>query len=135
MFGKRSSSHERRSRERRGFPHYVQFRNDLTGELVGSLADLSMDGFRLEGSRHVPHNTTVQFRADLPPDVPGRASIVLRAQSRWIAQHPIDPRLYVTGYQIKGLDPADGRALRYVYDKYGSSGPTKPTGNDFVWKD
>jgi hypothetical protein len=135
MFAKRSFSSERRNRERRGFPHYVQFRNDLTGELVGNLADLSLDGFRLEGSRHVPNNTLLQFRVDLPPEVPGRTSIVVRAQSRWIQPHPVDTRLYVTGYEIRNLDAADGRALKYVFDKFGSTGPATAAGHEYVWKD
>ncbi len=135
MFKKAFSHPERRSNERRGFPNYVQFRNDVTGELVGNLADISLDGFRLEGSKHVPNNTLLQFRVDLPPEVPGRSSIVIRAQSRWIRQHPVDTRLYVSGYEIRNVDAADGRALRFVFDKYGSTGPAKAAGNEYVWKD
>jgi hypothetical protein len=112
----------------------MQFKNEHTGELVGDLADISHNGFRLEGMKQIPFNTELHFRVDLPPDVPGRASIVIAARSRWIQPHPIDPRMYVTGYEIHGMDPAAGRAFNYIFDQYGTSGPLKAPGNDYVWQ-
>ena len=134
MYRKVTTHHERRVQERRAFQHYMQFKNDRTGELVGDLADISRRGFRLEAMNRVPINAEIQFRVDLPPDVPGRTSIVFTAQSRWIRPHPIDPRMYVIGYEIQRMDPADGRSFTFVFDRYGSTGPAKPPGNDYVWQ-
>lgn len=130
-----TAKRERRRRERRRFSDYMQFKNDRTGELMGDLADISLDGFRLEGSRRIQPNAEFQFRVDLPPDVPGKASIVVIAHSRWIRPHPVDPRLYVSGYEIMHMEPSDSRAFTSFYDRYGSSGAPKDTNYDYLWKD
>ena len=134
MFGKKGSRRERREYPRRAFPHYMQFKNDRTGELVGDLADISLRGFRLEGMREIPRDTDFNFRVDLPPDSPGRGSIVVKARSRWVQPHPVDPRMYVTGYEIKGLDPGDHQAYQFMYDRYGSTETRQAAGNDYVWQ-
>ena len=135
MFKKSTSRSERRNHERRAFQSYIQFRNDLTGELVGDLADISMSGFRLEGSRQVALNQPMQFRVDVPPEIPGKGSMLLVARSRWIRPHPVDPRLFVSGYEMERVDPVDSRLYRSIFDKYGTSGPVKYAGQDYLWKD
>ena len=134
MFGKKGSGRERREYPRRAFPHYMQFKNDRTGELVGDLADISLRGFRLEGMHEVPRDTEVHFRVDLPPDSPGRGSIVVKARSRWVRPHEVDPRMYVMGYEIKGLDAAETQAFQFVYDHYGSTETRQAAGNGYVWR-
>jgi hypothetical protein len=126
---------ERRKRERRTFSYYMQFKDDLTGELVGSLEDISLGGFRLEGSKRIPLNAEVRFRVDLPAEVPGKAVIGITARNRWIVTNPIDPRLYISGYEIKHMDSADSRAFRYLFDVYASPAPAEAPSNDYVWQD
>jgi hypothetical protein len=135
MFWKSESNKERRRRERRAFSSYMQFLDERTGELMGDLADISHEGFRLEGSKHVPPNAELEFRVDLPPDFLGKACIVVKARSRWTRPHPIDARLYVSGYEIMHMDPGDARAYKLIFDRFGSTGPAKRATSDYLWKD
>jgi hypothetical protein len=135
MFRKPAPKKERRRQERRTFPHYMQFKNDLTGELVGDLADISLNGFRLEGTHKIPLNAELQFRVDMPPDIPGRASIVFVAKSRWMGPHAIDPRLYVSGYQIVNMEPADSRSFEEIFAQCGAAKQVKKSAHDYVWQD
>jgi hypothetical protein len=135
MLWKKESKQERRRQERRAFPHYMQFKNDSTGELVGDLADISPSGFRLEGTRPPRANAEFRFRVDLPPEIRGRASIVFTARSRWIQPHPIDPRLYVSGYQIQHMELGDSRSFQQIYAQCGMSKPMKDEAHDYVWQD
>ncbi|HET6847193.1 MAG TPA: PilZ domain-containing protein [Anaerolineales bacterium] len=134
MFRKLAPKRERRRQKRRAFPSYMQFKNEHTGELVGDLADISHNGFRLEGMKPVPLDAELQFHVDMPPDVPGRGSIVITARSRWMAPHPVDPRMYVSGYEIEHIDPGDIHSFTYIFDRYGRTGPLKPTTNDYAWQ-
>ena len=135
MLEKKLSQRERRRHERRAFQSFMQFTNDETGELVGDLSDISLTGFRLEGSRQIPPNSLLRFHVDIPPEIPGKTSIVIPARSRWIRRHPIDPRLYVSGYEVEGVDAVDGQLFQNIFHKYSTSGPVKFAGYDYVWKD
>ena len=42
--------------------------------------------------------------------------------------------MYVSGYEIKHIDPADVRSFTYIFDRYGATGPLKAPGNDYVWQ-
>jgi len=135
MFGKFKPSRERRTQERRTYSHYMQFKNDVTGELVGDLADVSLDGFRLEGMQPPRLLTDFRFRVDMPPGIDGPGRIIFIAQSRWLRQHPLDPRVYVSGFQIQRMDAAEHSAFRQLYAQ-GETARTKPNGvPDYLWKD
>jgi hypothetical protein len=112
----------------------MQFLNDRTGELVGDLADISLSGFRLEGTTRIPVNTEVQFRVDLPPEVSYKPCIVFTARSRWSQPHPIDGRLYEAGFEIMRMDAGDNRAFALIFDRYGSSTGGKSSGTDYLWR-
>jgi hypothetical protein len=112
----------------------MQFLNDRTGELVGDLADISPEGFRLEGSRPVPLNREFAFRIDLPPGVSQRSSMVFTARSRWCQPNPIDSRLYDSGFEIVAIDPRDSHAFQLICERYGSKSAGRDTDTDYLWK-
>jgi hypothetical protein len=113
----------------------MRFMNDRTGELVGDLADISPDGFRLEGSKRIPINTDFPFRIELPPDISQRLSIVFTARSRWSLPHPFDTRLYDAGFEIIRMDPSDTHAFQLIFDRYGSTSTGRDLSTDYLWKD
>ena len=135
MFRKPALKHERRRHERRAFPSYMQFKNDATGELIGDLADISRSGFRLECSRPTPPNSELRFRVDMPPEIQGRASIVFTAQTRWLRPHPVDPRLHISGYLIRSIDPVDSRSLEQIFAQCHAASSIKKNAHDYVWQD
>jgi hypothetical protein len=133
MFDRKTRPRERRKRERRAFPHYMQFLNDQTGELVGDLADISLGGFRLESAKPIPVDEEFPFRINLPPGVSQNPSMVFTARSRWSLQHHADPRLYEAGFQIMRMEPADSHAYQLMFDRYGSTGTSKAPQSDYLW--
>jgi hypothetical protein len=112
---------ERRTRERRACSLYLRFINQQTGKVVGTLADISAAGFRLESTGPLPLHTSFVFRVEVPNDISGRAYITLAARSRWTSRDPLDPRLYNTGFEIMGLDAANLGALERMMQRYGAA--------------
>ncbi len=123
----------RRKRERRSCSLYMRFMDNRTGELVGDLADLSRDGFRLEALKPIPLNSEFSFRIDLPPELSRKPSMVFSARSRWSQPDPIDTRLYDVGFEIIKMDPGDTQVFDLLIDQYGSSGAGGGSGNGFLW--
>ena len=111
----------------------MQFMNDQTGELVGDLADISPNGFRLESSKPIPFNAEFPFRIDLPREISEKPWILFTARSRWSLPHPVDRRLYEAGFEIMRMDPGDSRAFRLIFDRYGSIGGSTDSGTDYLW--
>jgi hypothetical protein len=88
----------------------MQFLNDQTGELIGDLADISPEGFRLESTKPIPVNAEVSFRVDLPPEISKKPWMVFTARSRWSLPHPVDKSLYEAGFEIMKMDPGDSQS-------------------------
>jgi hypothetical protein len=126
---------ERRRGERRAFTDYVQFRDIQTGALVGTLSDISLRGFRLEGPDPVTPNMYHQFRIDLPPGLPGSMFIALTARSRWSQRHPMDSRLFLSGYEIQRMDSSAGSAIRHLFERYGAVETADDPGQEYMWQD
>jgi hypothetical protein len=112
----------------------MQFMNDHTGELLGDLADISPDGFRLEGSKPLQVNAEFPFRVDLPPGTSQKPCIVFTARSRWCRQNSIDRRLHESGFEIVSIDPGDSRVLGVIFDGCRPTGTVKDSGLDYLWK-
>lgn len=117
-----ASRRERRKRERRSSSLYLQFVNSRTGELVGDLADITRDGFRLESTKPLRLYVNVTFRIDVPPDISDQPFIKLVARSLWTRPDPLDTRLYDTGFEIVSIDPGDVRVLERIVERYGKAG-------------
>jgi hypothetical protein len=135
MFAKFKPARERRTAERRPFPQYMQFKDDVTGELVGDLADISPDGFRLEGMQPARVNADFRFLIDMPPEIKGPSRIIFIAQSRWSRQHPLDPRVCVSGFQIQRMEAADKRAFDQLYAQCQPAKKAPSQMPDYLWKD
>ncbi len=115
------SSRERRTRERRSSSLSLQVVNFQTGESVGSLADISVDGFRLESTQRLPLQRDFLFRIDVPREISERSFIRMMARSRWGKPDPVDPRLFHTGFEIVGIDAADVHVVERILERYGSN--------------
>jgi hypothetical protein len=112
----------------------MQFLNDRTGELVGDLADISSDGFRLEGSKPIRVNAEFPFRVDLPPEMSEKTCIIFTAQSRWSRPHPIDRRLTEAGFEIVNMASGDRGSFGLIFDRYGSAITGRESGTDYLWQ-
>ena len=124
---------DRRNRERRSCSLYLQFLNYRTGELIGSLADITADGFRLESTRPIPLQVDFVFRIDVPREICTRPYIKVTARSRWGKRDLIDARLYHTGFEIVGIDASDVQAMQRIIERYGSSATGIDSSFSYMW--
>ncbi len=131
---KKSGRHgERRRAERRAFAHYMPFKNEQTGELVGHLADISLKGFRLESLHPIRNETELPLRIDVPPDIASVPYMVFKARSKWSLPDRIDPTTYTVGFEIVDIRPEDGQVFGLIFDKYGSDSSASRTSGDYLW--
>ena len=121
---------DQRKRERRSCSLYMRLVNNLTGEPVGDLADISRDGFRLESLKPIPLNAEFTFRMDLLPEISKKPYIVFTARSRWSRPDPIDTRLYDIGFEIMKIDPGDTFVFELIIDRYSSRKASSYLGSD-----
>ena len=55
---------ERRNLSRRSFSYYMRVMDEMTGESVGHLADISTTGFKLDCKKPLPPNTNITLRIE-----------------------------------------------------------------------
>ncbi len=108
-----------RRQERRACSLYLRLVNHRTREIVGDIADVSYDGFKLESSKPIAPNMLFTFRMDMPPEISDKPYILFNARSRWCRTDPLDGRLYDIGFEIVAMDAADGRLFDRVFERYG----------------
>ncbi len=129
----KESPMERRKRDRRIFSEYMRLMNENTGELVGHLADISHEGFRMESKNPIPSNLDFAFRIELPLDISSKPFMVFLARSRWCKPDTVDPSLFDTGFEITGMDALDAESFRAIFEKYGSTNFKRGSAHDYLW--
>ena len=127
---KKSSPAKHKRQDRKDFSYYMQLTNFATKELVGHLADISADGFKIDSPKPIPPNTDIKFHMELTREVANKPSMVFIARSKWCKVDPFDPFCYNVGFQIINISPADIEIFKSIMDKYGS----KHEKNTFDWR-
>jgi len=128
---------ERRKLDRRNFSYYMRVVDELTGKLVGHLADISTGGFKLDCSTALPPNMDYRLRLDLPSDISTSGFMVFSARSRWCRPDEIDPTAFNVGFQITSMLPGDFNTFLRMFERYGSQGGTgglKKKSDDYMWR-
>lgn len=123
---------ERRKLDRRHFSYYMRVMNDVNGELVGHLADISTGGFKLESQKPIPLNIDFKLRIDLTGEVSDKSYIVFIARTKWCQPDHIDPTSYNVGFQLISITPSDLEIFSRMFEKYGSK--TQNSSTDYLWK-
>ena len=89
---------EKRTLARRDFSYYMRIMDEVNGQLVGYLADISTGGFKLDSTHAIPTNKEFRLRIALTNEVASKTFMVFLARSKWCQADPIDPtgfnRLY-----------------------------------------
>jgi hypothetical protein len=110
------SIENRRSRRKR-VQDGIDVRNALTGEVVGFVGNLSVDGMLLIANRGLPENALFQFSFELPVDggTPRRFEVGVHEQ--WGEPANI-PGQHWYGFRIIDIAPEDRQALAAWVDRY-----------------
>lgn len=104
---------------RREFSYYQKVVDDETLQMIGHLADISSEGFKLDSQQPLPINKDFRFRLNLSGEVADKPSMVFVARSRWCKVDPLDPYIYNVGFQLIHIAPGDLEIFNRMMEKYG----------------
>ncbi|MBV6394996.1 MAG: hypothetical protein HFACDABA_00567 [Anaerolineales bacterium] len=124
---------DKRKITRRNFSYYMRVTDEVTGQTVGHLMDISTGGFKLDSSTPVPPNKDFRLRIDLTSEVANKNFMVFLARSKWCHRDPVDPTSYNVGFQITNMSPSDFEIFSRLFEQYGSNTARKST-TDHLWK-
>ena len=110
----------RRSRRKRA-PHAIQVTNSLTGEVIGHVGNLSIDGMLLIASRKLPENALFQFNFDLPGPGGAARHYEIGVHEQWGEPASI-PGQFWSGFRIIDIAPDDRKALESWIEKRDDDG-------------
>lgn len=88
-----------------------------TGDLLGTLVDLTFDGLMLAGNYRIVPGRMYHLELLLPAMIEGRESIQVLAPSLWTARQPISARR-LSGFGKLSLDRADEPVVQRLIDDY-----------------
>ncbi|HET7779314.1 MAG TPA: PilZ domain-containing protein [Nevskia sp.] len=101
---------QRRSRRKKA-PQTIPVTNSITGEAIGFVGNLSIDGMLLIANRALPDNALFQFTFELPGHG-GSADrrLEIGVHEQWSEPASI-PGQFWAGFRIIDIDPQDRIAL------------------------
>jgi hypothetical protein len=94
----------RRILERRNLIYYLQVVDRNSGELIGRLVDITVQGMMLVSEQALPTNQLFQLRMMLPSGATIEPYIDFEAQSVW-CQHDLNPTFFNTGFKLLDVTP------------------------------
>lgn len=126
---------DKRKLARRAFSYYMRVMDEVNGQLVGHLADISTGGFKLDTSTAIPPNKDYRLRIELTSEVANKSFMVFTARSRWCHADPLDPTTFNAGFQIVNMSPSDFEIFSRLFEKYGSArSETQKRSDDYLWR-
>ncbi len=111
---------ERRTVPRKKFEYYMTVTDEETGELLGHLVQISIDGLQLETIKELPIQKDYYLHLELTPELADRPYMVFIAKSRWCKMDEIQPNLFRVGFSIVEILPDDKNIFMNIIMKYGS---------------
>jgi len=112
-------SKERRKLNRRNVSYYLPVMDDNTKRVIGHIMDISPTGLMMDSKVPVPTNQKYSLRLDLMEDIAGKATLAFEAMSKWCRPDPIQPYMYIAGFQIINIAPDDIEVMKRIAEKYG----------------
>lgn len=95
---------DKRKLKRRQLIYYLSVFERNTGQLMGQLVDLTIDGMMLTSEQVIEDNITFEFRMVLPDVIEGNNKITFDAQSMW-CRKDVNPHFYDIGFRFTRISP------------------------------
>jgi len=95
--------------------------DEMSGELIGHLADISTTGFKLDCQKPIPANALFKMRIENTGQVSGKDYLVFTATSRWSKRDEYDSSLYNVGFQLVNITPSDYEIFVKMFNTYGEA--------------
>lgn len=111
-------SEERRKLPRKYLVIYSRVFDRKSGQVIGYLSDLTVEGCMLIGESLISENTRVDIRVDLPDDPPfTRKQLDLTVRAMW-SRPDIDPSFFNTGFHFENPTPDDIILIKEMIEAY-----------------
>ena len=94
--------------------------DDNTKQVIGHIMDISPTGLMMDSKVPVPTNLKYSLNLDLMEEIAGKATVEFEAITKWCQPDPIQPYLYVAGFQITNITSDDIEVIKRIADKYGA---------------
>jgi hypothetical protein len=109
---------ERRRTKRRSISYYMRVIDVGSNQVLGHLADITLQGLKMDSQKAVPVPKDFRLRIYTTADVSDKEYIEFFASSRWCQIDPLEPSLYDVGFEIIRIDPHDAAIVSHIVDKY-----------------
>jgi len=96
--------------------------DEVTGEPVGHISDISGAGFKLDCREPLPPNVNIMLRIEQVGDIAPKSFVVFTAQTKWCKQDDFDVKRYNVGFQLVDISRDDYDVFVKLYDRYGVPG-------------
>jgi hypothetical protein len=109
---------ERRKTERRSISYYMRIIDSGANEMIGHLADITVEGLKMDSQKPLPANKEYRLRINTTADVADKDSIEFTASTRWCRPDPLQTGLYEVGFEILKISALDSTIVQRIVDKY-----------------
>ena len=113
------TSIERRKQNRRNVSYYLPVKDNNTKQIIGHLMDISPTGLMMDSKIPIPTHLKYSLRLDLMEEIAGKATLEFEAITKWCRPDPIQPYLYVAGFQIMNINLDEIEVIKLIAEKYG----------------
>lgn len=110
---------ERRNLSRRTFSYYMRVMDEVTGELIGHLADISTTGFKLDCKKPLPLDANFRMRIEQTGEISSKNFLTFTARSKWCRRDEFDFSLYNIGFQLINISRTDYDIFLKMFEMYG----------------
>ncbi len=110
---------ERRKIERRSISYYMRIIDAGANQLIGHLADITLQGLKMDSQKPLPVEKEYLLRINTSEDVADKDYIEFAACTKWCMVDPLEAGLYNVGFKILKIDPRDAEIVQRIMDKYG----------------
>jgi len=109
---------ERRKLERRSISYYMRIIDAAENQLIGHLADLTLEGLKMDSQKPLPVRKEYRLRINTTADVADKDSIEFVARTRWCQLDTLQTGLFEIGFEILKIAPQDAAIIQRIVEKY-----------------
>ena len=109
---------ERRKTKRRSISYYMRIVDTGINQIIGHLADITLKGLKIDSQKAIQVPKMYRLRIYTTADVSDRDYIEFEASARWCHIDPLEPGLFVIGFEIIKIDPHATAIVQRIVDKY-----------------
>jgi len=109
---------ERRKLERRSISYYMRIIDIGANQLIGHLADITLQGLKMDSQKPLPVKKEYRLRINTTADVADIDFIEFVACTRWCQLDPLQTGLFEIGFEILKIDPHDAEIVQRIVEKY-----------------